>query len=109
VREIDMPQTFGVSKWGLPEIVFVVAAAFAMGAIGFFFAIYLQLHSTSTGLAGVQEIPADAKAKVMEQGAAQIASENQAQTAVEQHAQYDPTDSRAAAKIKLMQQAAAQH
>ena len=93
------PQSiFSIRHWDLPEILFVAAGCFAMGAVGFFVAVFLQLNwgaaRTSTVLSPIED-----KEKVMQEVAA-----NSPQPAIpeDQRNQSDPTDTNADAKLKLL-------
>jgi hypothetical protein len=47
------PQSmFSVRNWKLPEILLLAGACFALAGIGFFAAVFLQLHSSPNNSAG---------------------------------------------------------
>ena len=64
------PQSiFAIRHWKLPEILFVAAACFAMAAVGFFLAVFLQLHfspETRQTYANSQLVPIVAKSDVLQ-------------------------------------------
>ena len=93
----------------LPEILFVVAACFAMGTVGFFLAVYLQLHSKGSALppgtyANSQEVPVSDKAHQL-QALSQNTPEPQNTTnTAPSESQASQSDPLAAQKLKLLQQ-----
>jgi hypothetical protein len=99
------PQSlFAIRHWKLPEILFVGAACFAMAAVGFFLAVFLQLQfapgeTTQTYTNSSIEVPIEDKAKAL-QGVAQ----NSPQPAVptDKRNQADESDALAAQKLKLL-------
>jgi hypothetical protein len=94
---------FAVRHWKLPEILFVGAACFAMAAIGFFIAVFVQLHlspntTTPEPMTSSQLVPIEDKAKYLED-----MSKNSPQPpAPTGRNQADESDPLAAKKLQLL-------
>ena len=98
------PQSlFAIRRWQLPEILFVGAACFAMAAVGFFLAVFLQLKftadpaSTQTYTNSSIEVPIEDKARVVQQVA-----QSSPRPLTDNRNQSDETDALAAQKLKLL-------
>jgi hypothetical protein len=92
---------FAIRHWDLPQILFVAAACFAMAAVGFFVAVFLQLQLSgqpASPTSNSTNVPIEDKV-----GALQRVSENSPQPAPgETRNQSDPEDENADAKLKLL-------
>lgn len=98
---MNPPTILPLREWRLPEILFVLAACFAIGASGFFLAVYLQLRSTTTSY---RVIPDTAKEKIAQQSFDRGDGTVTEAAPVAQPNQVDEKDPRAAAKLKVMEQ-----
>jgi hypothetical protein len=63
---------FPVKHWGLPEILLFLTGCFALGAIGFFLAVFVQLRTTNdiSNIANVVPLTVDQKAHITQSLAA---------------------------------------
>lgn len=92
---------FREHKWQLPELLFVIAGCFSMGAIGFFMAVYLQTRTIGiSSYENSQQVPVGMKEKVI--GQVSVSGLQPAPQAAPRN-QSDETDPNAAAKLKLLQ------
>src|SRR3954467_8777191 len=95
---------FAIHTWRLPEILFVVAACFAIGASGFFLAVFLQLRSSGipNGVyADAKDVPVADKVKQLEALSANSPQPNNANAPVGA-SQASEDDALAAQKLKLL-------
>lgn len=51
---------FAIKDWRLPEILLIAVACFALAAIGFFIAVYLQVHIQSSDIKTIDSVSAPA-------------------------------------------------
>lgn len=103
------PQSiFAIRQWNLPEILFLAAACFAIGAVGFFLAVFLQLQSSggsSTGTyANTQDVPVEDKARVLSILSHSAPEATNTTSVAPNSSQASANDALAAQKLKILQQ-----
>src|SRR5262245_53201580 len=98
---------FAVKEWKLPEILLVAGACFALAALGFLAAIFLQLHyaqspgGNTTAINPADMMTIEEKHDVLE--TLDQANSNPYATKPAEN-QADPKDPHAAEKLRIMEQ-----
>jgi hypothetical protein len=110
---MESHSSFPTRNLQVPEILFVVSVCFAMGAVGFFGAVYLQLRNTNdtSTIASVGPLTVDQKAHIAQSLAAQTTGTSttttggttEATAIVPTSQQADQGDKNAAEKLRIMQ------
>jgi len=99
---------FAIRDWKLPEILLVGSACFAIGAIGFFLAVFLQLRTSGGNLPGTytnaQDVPVDDKARALSILSRSAPEPAKSTNTIPNSTQASPDDALASQKLKLLQQ-----
>jgi hypothetical protein len=100
-----MPHSlFNIREWDLPKLLLAGAGVFAVAALGFFLAVFLQLHGFTPVYTQQKtiDIPVEEKARAMGVGSGPSTTHVGSTTSPTKSNQADQGDPRAAEKLKIM-------